>query len=53
MVNSDKLTAYVGSQDVGAGEEIMQFMIDYMQKDAFNIVVLEGPMGPVSYTHLI
>ena len=45
MVNSDKLTAYVGSQDVGAGEEIMQFMIDYMQKDAFNIVVLEGPMG--------
>lgn len=45
MVNSDKLTAYVGSQDVGAGEEIMQFMIDYMGKDAFNIVVLEGPMG--------
>ncbi len=45
MVNSDKLTAYVGSQDVGAGEEIMQFMIDYMKKDAFNIVVLEGPMG--------
>lgn len=45
MVNSDKLTSYVGSQDVGAGEEIMQFMIDYMKKDAFNIVVLEGPMG--------
>lgn len=45
MVNSDKLTSYVGSQDVGAGEEIMQFMIDYMEKDAFNIVVLEGPMG--------
>lgn len=45
MVNSDKLTAYVGSQDVGAGEEIMQFMIDYMKKEAFNIVVLEGPMG--------
>lgn len=45
MVNSDKLTAYVGSQDVGAGEEIMQYMIDYMQKDSFNIVVLEGPMG--------
>lgn len=45
MVNSDKLTAYVGSQDVGAGEEIMQEMIDYMGTDTFNIVVLEGPMG--------
>lgn len=45
MVNTDKLTAYVGSQDVGAGEEIMQFMIDYMGNDEFNIVVLEGPMG--------
>ena len=37
MVNNDKLTAYVGSQDVSAGEDIM--------KDAFNIVVIEGPMG--------
>ena len=45
MVNTDKLTAYVGSQDVGAGEEIMQQMIDYMETDTFNIVVLEGPMG--------
>lgn len=45
MVNTDKLTAYVGSQDVGAGEEIMQFMIDHMGNDEFNIVVLEGPMG--------
>ena len=45
MVNTDKLTAYVGSQDVGAGEEIMQEMIDYMGTDTFNIVVLEGPMG--------
>lgn len=45
MVNHEGLTAYVGSQDVGAGEEIMQFMIDHMGKDAFNIVVLEGPMG--------
>ena len=41
MVNNDKLTAYVGSQDVSAGE----YMIDYMKKNAFNIVVIEGPMG--------
>lgn len=45
MVNSDLLTAYVGSQDVGAGEEIMQYMIDYLGSEEFNIVVLEGPMG--------
>lgn len=45
MVNNDNLTAYVGSQDVSAGEEIMQYMIDHMGSDAFNIVVLEGPMG--------
>ncbi len=45
MVNNENLTGYVGSQDVGAGEEIMQFMIDHMGKDEFKIVVLEGPMG--------
>jgi ABC-type sugar transport system substrate-binding protein len=45
MVNNDDLTAYVGSQDVSAGEEIMNYMIDYMEQDSFNIVVLEGPMG--------
>ena len=45
MVNTDLLTAYVGSQDVGAGEEIMQYMIDYMKSDDFNIVFIEGPMG--------
>ena len=45
MVNSDDLTSYIGSQDVGAGEEITQFMIDHMGTDAFKIVVLEGPMG--------
>ena len=45
MVNTDLLTAYVGSQDVGAGEEIMQYMIDYMKSDDFNIVIIEGPMG--------
>ena len=45
MVNNDKLTGYCGSQDVSAGEEIMKYMIQYMNKDAFNIVVIEGPMG--------
>ncbi len=45
MVNSDQLTAYVGSQDVTAGEAIMQYMIDYLGKDNFNIVIVEGPMG--------
>ncbi|MCD8084401.1 MAG: substrate-binding domain-containing protein [Clostridiales bacterium] len=45
MVNNENLTAYVGSEDVSAGEEIMQYMIDYMGTDTFNIVVLEGPMG--------
>ena len=45
MVNNDNLTAYVGSEDVSAGEEIMQYMIDYMESDEFNIVVIEGPMG--------
>lgn len=33
MVNTDKLTSYVGSQDVSAGEEIMQYMIDYMESE--------------------
>mgnify|MGYP003367394771 CR=1 FL=1 len=42
MVNNDKLTAYVGSQDVSAGEDIMKYMIDYMKKNAFNIVVIEN-----------
>ena len=45
MVNSDKLTSYCGSQDVSAGEDIMQYMIDYLENDEFNIVVIEGPMG--------
>lgn len=45
MVESDLLTSYVGSQDVSAGEDIMKFMIDYMGKDEFNIVIIEGPMG--------
>ncbi|MCF0228415.1 MAG: substrate-binding domain-containing protein [Parasporobacterium sp.] len=45
MVNSDKLNGYVGSLDVSAGEDIMQFMIDYLKSDEFNIVIIEGPMG--------
>lgn len=45
MVNSDLLTSYVGSQDVSAGEDIMNYMIDYMGTDDFNIVIIEGPMG--------
>lgn len=45
MVESDLLTSYVGSQDVTAGEDIMRYMIDYIGKDEFNIVVIEGPMG--------
>lgn len=45
MVKTDLLTAYVGSQDVGAGEEIMNFMIDHIGNDEFKMVVIEGPMG--------
>lgn len=45
MVESDLLTSYVGSQDVSAGEDIMNFMIEYLNNDAFNIVIIEGPMG--------
>jgi len=45
MVESDLLTSYVGSLDVTAGEGIMQFMIDHMGRNDFNIVVIEGPMG--------
>lgn len=45
MVESDLLTSYVGSLDVTAGEDIMNFMIDHMGRDDFNIVIIEGPMG--------
>lgn len=45
MVESDLLTSYVGSQDVSAGEDIMNYMIKYLGKEAFNIVIIEGPMG--------
>ncbi len=45
MVESDLLTSYVGSQDVSAGEDIMNYMIEYLDSDDFNIVIIEGPMG--------
>lgn len=45
MVESDLLTSYVGSQDVSAGEDILNYMIEYLGKDEFNIVIIEGPMG--------
>lgn len=45
MVQSDLLTAYVGSLDVTAGEHIVEFMMDYLGTDTFNIVIIEGPMG--------
>jgi ABC-type sugar transport system substrate-binding protein len=45
MVESDLLTSYVGSQDVSAGEDIMNYMIKYLGKDDFSIVIIEGPMG--------
>ncbi len=45
MVESDLLTSYVGSQDVSAGEDIMNYMIKYLGKEEFNIVIIEGPMG--------
>ena len=45
MVHSDLLTAYVGSLDVTAGEHIVEFMMDYLGTDTFNIVIIEGPMG--------
>jgi len=45
MVESDLLTSYVGSLDVTAGEDIMDYMIEYIGRDDFNIVIIEGPMG--------
>lgn len=45
MVESPLLTSYIGSLDVTAGEDIMNYMIKYLGKDEFNIVIIEGPMG--------
>lgn len=43
-VKSDKLTSYVGSQDVTAGEMEMQKIVDLLGGKG-NIVIIEGPMG--------
>lgn len=43
-VESDKLTSYVGSQDVLAGEMEMQKIADLLDGKG-NIVIIEGPMG--------
>lgn len=43
-VNSDKLTSYVGSKDVYAGELETQYLVDMLGSE-FNAVIIEGPMG--------
>jgi len=43
-VKSDKLTSYVGSIDVYAGELEMQYIVDLIGETG-NIVIIEGPMG--------
>lgn len=43
-VQNDKLTSYVGSQDVTAGEMEMQKIADLLDGKG-KIVILEGPMG--------
>jgi putative xylitol transport system substrate-binding protein len=43
-VNSDKLTAYVGSNDVIAGEMEAEWVIKTMGGKG-NVVILEGPIG--------
>lgn len=43
-VNSDKLTSYVGSQDVYAGELETQKMVDLLGEN-FKCVIIEGPLG--------
>lgn len=43
-VNSDKLTSYVGSNDVTAGEIEMTWMAEKLAGKG-NIVILEGPIG--------
>lgn len=43
-VQSDKLTSYVGSQDVMAGEMEMQKIADLIEGKG-NILIIEGPMG--------
>lgn len=43
-VKSDKLTSYVGSIDVTAGEMEMQKIVDNIGEEG-SIVIIEGPMG--------
>jgi len=43
-VESDKLTSYVGSEDVKAGEMEMQKIAELLEGKG-NIVIVEGPMG--------
>ncbi|GIQ66783.1 hypothetical protein PACILC2_53510 [Paenibacillus cisolokensis] len=43
-VNSDKLTSYIGSNDVTAGEFEMNFIAEKIGGKG-NIVILEGPIG--------
>ena len=43
-VKNDKLTSYVGSEDVKAGEMETQALLDKVGTDA-KIVIIEGPMG--------
>lgn len=43
-VDDDRITSYVGSDDVEAGELIMQKAIDALDGEG-NVVILEGPLG--------
>jgi len=43
-VNTDKLTAYMGNNDVLAGEMQTQYVVDRLNGKG-NIVVIEGPIG--------
>lgn len=43
-VNSDKLTSYIGSNDVSAGEIEMNYIVEKMGPKG-NIVIMEGPIG--------
>ncbi|MCP1103289.1 inositol transport system substrate-binding protein [Aequitasia blattaphilus] len=43
-VNSDEITSYVGSDDVQAGEYLMEYVAQTLEGKG-NIVILEGPMG--------
>jgi inositol transport system substrate-binding protein len=44
QVNSDKLTSYIGSNDISAGEMEMKYLAQKMGGRG-NIVIIEGPIG--------